>query len=534
MTRERFGRASALLIAVAACLLAAPVAAAVAADPAEALYQSNRVDVIELTLDPAELSKLEAEPEEYVKGTFSLAETNGTPGGVGSFSTPRPVEVRLKGDASFKDLDEKAAFKLKFKEADAFLGLRKMTLNNMVEDPSMTHETLAYTAFRAAGVPAPRSSFAYVYLNEKDYGLHLDLETLDKLALEKRFGAFVNPQHLYEGESGVDVRTGEDLSKYEVDEGDKVNRADLEALVGAVNSSGPEPWSTRVAPFADLTEMTRMWAVEKYAGQYDGYASGASPFQPNNYYLYSNPAGQFQMLPWGTDETWQEKNHLAFDDGHGLLFTHCLKDAACTTTYRQSLAVTCGAIGGAGLDSLAVATAGLLAPWQQLEQGNGARHEHDLGEIADGVAETRAFVASRPAEAAAFLGEPCASVPVPAAASADETTAAAGSAPDPDGFRVGRVRAEGTLLQTEVHLPTAGVVDQLVTISTADGQVVVGRKQVGYGQGRDLSLRSRLSRALGERLWARWVRVKIVTAFQSKDGQRESVTRHKRLPRLES
>ena len=184
-------------------------AVAAADDPAAALYQPNRVDVIKLIVDPTELAKLEAEPDEYVKGTFSLAETNGTPAGVGAFSPPRNVEVRLKGDASFKDLSGKAAFKLKFGEAEAFMGLRKMTLNNMVEDPSMIHETLSYAAFGAAGVPAPRTSFAYVEVNGLDYGLHLDLETLDKIALEKRFGPFKKPpQHLYEGEAGDEVNPG--------------------------------------------------------------------------------------------------------------------------------------------------------------------------------------------------------------------------------------------------------------------------------------------------------------------------------------
>ena len=303
--------------------------------------------------------------------------------------------MKLKGDASFRSLSGKSAFSLNFPKAGPFLGLRKMTLNNMVEDPSMTHETLAYTAFRAAGVPSPRTSFAYVYLNGVDYGLHLDIETLDKVALEKRFGAFVEPpQHLYEGESGADVRPTGAL-EFEIDEGG-ADRSDLEALIAATNSAGATPWSDRVAPFVDFDEMTRMWAVEKYVGEFDGYASGEDPFQPNNYYLYSDPSGRFQMFPWGTDETWKEGNHLDFGEGHGLLFTHCLDDTACTAEYREALSVSCGAIGTSGLDALAVSTAALLAPWQQLEQGNGNRHEHDLGEIADGVTETRDFARHPP------------------------------------------------------------------------------------------------------------------------------------------
>ncbi len=511
---------------------------ALADDQAAPLYRPNRVDVIYLTLSPVEQAKLEAASDQYVKGTFSLAETGGTLATAAAPSTPQNVEIKLKGDASFRTLAGKAAFKLKFaKKEPAFLGLRKMTLNNMVEDPSMTHETLAYAAFRAAGVPAPRTSFAYVYLNGVDYGLHLDLETLDKVALEKHFGPFAEPQHLYEGENGVDVLPGS-AGAYEVDEGDEANRGDLEALIAAANSGGATPWSTQVAPYADLGEMSRMWAVEKYVGQYDGYASGKSPFQPNNYYLYSDASGRFQMLPWGTDETWQQKNHLAFDAGHGLLFAHCLDDAACAATYRQSLADSCGAIEGAGLGSLAESTAALLAPWQQLEQGNGGRHEHSLGEIGEGVAETKSFVASRPAEAAAFLGGPCASVappPLPPAPT-DRRSVGTGTAPVPEvrGFEVVRTRAEGTLLKTDVHLPAAGALVQRVAISTAQGKIGVGHVEARFPGGRDLTLELRLSRVLAARLKTRSVRIQVVTTFRPSTGPSESVSRGKRLPRLDS
>ena len=50
--------------------------------------------------------------------------------------------------------------------------------------------------------------------------------------------------------------------------------------------------------------MTRMWAVERYLGHWDGYTT------KNNYYLVSDPSGRFQMLPWGTDQTWVERPRL--------------------------------------------------------------------------------------------------------------------------------------------------------------------------------------------------------------------------------
>jgi hypothetical protein len=393
------------VLAALFCAIAV-IAPAADADEAAQIYEPETVNVIHLGLSAEAEAALELEPDEYVKGTFSMAKTDGTPGGEETLLTPSPmkVEVRLKGDASFEPLTGKAAFKLKFKKTERFLGLRKMTLNNMHEDASMIHETLAYASFRANGVPAPRTSFAYVYVNGEDFGLELNVETVDANLLEKRFGSFNSEtQHLFEGEDGTDVIPG-DAPEFEVDEGEEGNIADLEALIEAVNSEGPEPWSTRVAPFADLGEMTAMWGVEKYTGHWDGYAGqpGQNGHQPNNYYLASLPGGEFQMLPWGTDETFQQNRHIPFEGRAGVLFNFCMEDPACATTYWKSLDAAVTAIEGLDLDAMAARLADLQAPWQQIEKDND-RHRWDIEHIEDGVAETRDFLTSRSEEARDWL-----------------------------------------------------------------------------------------------------------------------------------
>jgi hypothetical protein len=65
---------------------------------------------------------------------------------------------------------------------------------------------------------------------------------MDDVGLERWFGKFADPQHLYEGESGADVTPGVDAlpaseGGFEVDEGDEGNLDDLKALVAAVNST---------------------------------------------------------------------------------------------------------------------------------------------------------------------------------------------------------------------------------------------------------------------------------------------------------
>jgi hypothetical protein len=271
-----------------ACALSCSVvaASAVAAPPppgsAAEMYEPGRIVAIELTLPPESIKKLEKDPKgEYQPGTFSLAQTDGTPFGTGEFTTPLNVGIRLKGGlGSFRNLSEKAAFKIKFSfvKGQKFLGLKKMTLNNMVQDPSMVREARAYEAFRALGIKAPNTSYAFVRVNGEIFGTYLNVETMDDVALEKRFGKFADPQHLYEGEYGADVTPGLE-EEILVDEGSEKERGDLKALVTAVNG-GSAGWLERVEAHADLPEMTRMWAVERYIGHWDGYSGYAEKPEP--------------------------------------------------------------------------------------------------------------------------------------------------------------------------------------------------------------------------------------------------------------
>jgi hypothetical protein len=409
----------ALLTSAALYVAVAVAPAGAAEDPAAWMYSPRTISEINLTLPPASWQTLEEHPEDaYVPGTFSIAETNGVPGTAGPFTAPIEVGVRLKGGVlgSLRTLQQKAAFKVKFDsfvKGQTFLGLKKLTLNNMVEDPSMVHEAAAYEAFRALGVPAPRTGFAFLRVNGESFGLHLNIETLDKIWLEKQFGPFLSPpQHLYEGEYGVDV-TPSRFEEFEVDEGKASDKSDLKALVDAVDEPTPS-FSTAVGPLADLPEMTRMWAVEKYAGQWDGYSGREGAKQPNNYYLYSDPSGRFQMFPWGTDETWGDP--VGFEATAGVLFNGCIGDSACKATYRQALATTLPTLNALNLGDSVRCTAERLGPWQQLEAAEKSqtypeRVPFSSGQIADGVSSTREFIADRPTELASFLGVSSPSVP---------------------------------------------------------------------------------------------------------------------------
>ena len=100
------------------------------------------------------------------------------------------VGLRLKGHTAFRTLDGKAAFKVKFGYAvsgQRFFGLKGLTLNNMVQDPSMIAEATTSLLVAATGAPAARVGYAYVRLNGADYGLYANVETIDAVMAHRWF-----------------------------------------------------------------------------------------------------------------------------------------------------------------------------------------------------------------------------------------------------------------------------------------------------------------------------------------------------------
>jgi hypothetical protein len=532
-------RLGALLLALCAAFAVAATPAAAEPEPGSAgwIYDPGKVVAIDLTLTPGAEAELETEPDAYVEGGFAISTTDGVPGGEEHLVESRSlVGIRLKGGAkgSFRKLSGKSAFKVKFnfenekgEKGKKYLGLKKLTLNNMVEDFSLIHETLAYTAYRGVGLPASRTGYAVVRVNGQPYGVYLDIEDMDDVALERWFGKFEDPQHLYEGESGADVKPGADAlpvgeGGFEVDEGDEANLDDLKALIAAVNSTEGEGWSAAVTPVADLAEMTRMWAVEKYVGHWDGYAGKAGTFQPNNYFLYSNPLGVFQMIPWGTDETWERR--LAFDEPAGLMFNRCLADPACEALYKKELRSAGRTIAGLHLGSLGEAEAELLEPWEEADP----RLEHP-GLVEEAVAEALSFVADRPREVEEWLGPesvaaPASDAPVPVVQPRPEPPAEAA-------MKIHSIHAAAGGLTTRLRVSMAGQVKQTATIRTASGPVKACSAQASAPEAGDMTLDCDLSKEVRRRSQARWLRLEVRTHFVPQEGEAETLTRRVFLPR---
>ncbi len=364
-------------------------------DPAW-LYDPLQVTEIDLEASETALAQLAAVPDAYVEARITLRNGTRTYG-------PYVVGLRLKGHSAFRTLDGKAAFKVKFGYAVAgqsFYGLKGLTLNNMVQDPSMIAEAISSLLVAATGAPAARVGYAYVRLNGADYGLYANVETVNAVMAQRWFTA---TQHIYEADTfGVDASPGR-AGEFQVDEGSSTDLSDLEAL-SAANAGSADGWWARMQPVADLVEMTRVWAAEHYIGHWDGYSVAENwccSTKPNNYYLHSDLAGRFALITSGTDQTWLE--HSAFGVyGNAVLFRGCVLDATCRQLYIDALREIAASPAVAALPAEARAIRAAIARWR-------ARDPRREQTVADGEGQADAKIATidaRPAELAAWLASP--------------------------------------------------------------------------------------------------------------------------------
>lgn len=565
-------RASVVGILAAIAALAAFAGSASAASPADWMYEPTAVTEIRLTLPPASYDLLkDADYDEYVEGTFSLAATGGVPESAGPFSTPITVGIKLKGGlGSRRSIEEKAGLKIsfgKFAKGQTFEGLEKMTLNNMVQDHSMTHEVLAYHAFQQLGVYAPHTGYTYLWVNGESYGLHLNLETMDKVALQKQFGPFQNPpQHLYEGEYGADVSKASNpytgnprWEDFQVDEGKSATRTDLTDFLAAVEGFAGS-FSERVAGHADLQEMARMWLVEKYIGHWDGYSSTLPGHQlPNNYYLYSDPAGRFQIFPWGTDQTWSD--HLDFDTPGGALFAGCLDDTTgCLPLYRAAGEEALTKLNAADLDAFAANVGDTVIPWREyelLESDAPKLPSYDLDDTLDEQEAAREFIAERPDELASFIASiaPLPQPPEPpkpqqpedpavpalpvvpaappsgdsATTNPAETITAVGTpAPVP---RIGRRGIRANAVGVELHSAAAGHLSLSGSFKTTNGPAAACRGEGDVVANGAAAVGCQLTAAFKRRLEDRAAFLKLTATLTPTAGPSTTTTTTIRLPK---
>lgn len=217
------------------------------------------------------------------------------------------VGLRKKGASSRRPLSGKSGFTVKLNEfvpGQKLDGLKKLTIDNAVEDPSLLTGHLSYEVYRRAGLPAPRTAHATLTFNGVDKGLFVIEEPTDTRYLEATFGDGTG--NVYEGPWDFPKGAGAAELRDEVVDGR--SRADLEALTTAVMDSTDAELEAALAPQFDLDRFLTNYAVEMVAALWDNYAIVAW-----NFYLYHPPGGKFVMLTHGVNWPYWHADMDPFD-----------------------------------------------------------------------------------------------------------------------------------------------------------------------------------------------------------------------------
>src|SRR5439155_8846728 len=282
------------------------------------LFTNSSVRRIRIEIRPEDVRALRKESRSYVRSAI-YAEDEFYP----------EVGVHLKGSTgSFRGLDDKPGLTLdfgRFSSGQRFHGLRKIHLNNSVEDPSYLNEQIASELFRAAEVPAPRVTHALVELNGRKLGLYVLKEgfTEDFLGIYfKRVDG-----NLYDTDLGdaVDQRRTRQSGR---DPGDE--HAGLELLAEAALEPELNRRWQRLNAALDMDRFITFMALEVMACHRDGYTLAR-----NNFRLYHDPdAKKVVFFPHGMDQLFGRadlpwKPHMA-----GLLARSVMETAEGRQEYQ--------------------------------------------------------------------------------------------------------------------------------------------------------------------------------------------------------
>lgn len=205
--------------------------------------------------------------------------------------------IRKKGATSLRPLSGKPGFSVKFNDFVAgqkLDGLKKLILDNAIQDGSLLTGHVSYEVYRRAGLPAPRTSHATVTFNGTDKGLYVLEEATNSDYLEAAFGDGKGDGNLYEGPWDFPKGVAAADLKDEVSE--NRTRDDLTALHAVVMNAPADQLEAQLAPLLDVDQFITNYAVEVVANLWDNYAIVAW-----NYYFYHVPGGRFVILTHGVN-----------------------------------------------------------------------------------------------------------------------------------------------------------------------------------------------------------------------------------------
>jgi spore coat protein H len=301
----------------------------------DSIFQATNIWTVHLIFTPEQWAKMEPEersrtqPRSPGSGSFLQGPEGGRNGIIAAFGVTfdyvradlefgparfKDVGVRYKGNGTFMSSRNtvKRSLKIDLNESvkgQKLAGMPQINLHNAVRDPSSMNEAIAYRLFRAAGVPAPRTAYAKVFVtvagehDKRYFGLYTLVEDIGKPFAEEWFksdrGAILKPVT-----PSVFGDLGDDWKSYNqtYDPKGSLSAEQKQRIVSFakfVTHTNDADFAAGLGDFLDLDNFARYMALTVWLSDLDGILG---PGQ--NYYVYLHPISRkFMFIPWDQDQT---------------------------------------------------------------------------------------------------------------------------------------------------------------------------------------------------------------------------------------
>lgn len=263
---------------------------------ASLLFDDSRVHTVDIRMDDWEEFLEHASSKEYRSCTVVV-----------DGETYEYAGIRVKGHNS-RRLTEKYGWKrysLKvefdhYLSGQSYHGLDKLALDASFQDNSYLKNYLTYDMMAHMGVPSPLTSYVWVTINGRPWGLYLAVEEPEEAFARRNFGAdygqLYKPDYQSLEDENADVAlryVGDDPDYYEnIFRKARFNVSEEEklALIEALRrlSEGED-----LEAAVDVEEVLCYFTVQVFVVNMDSYLGRTG----HNYFLYEED-GQIQILPW--------------------------------------------------------------------------------------------------------------------------------------------------------------------------------------------------------------------------------------------
>jgi hypothetical protein len=218
------------------------------------------------------------------------------------------IGVRYKGNSSYNGSRRtpKKPFKFKFdkyKKNQTLFDTKELNFSNCFKDPSFMREKIGYDIIRKY-VPAPRATYANIFIDGELIGFYVQSEQVDKTFLARHFInktdnlykatdkgsnlAFLGPEKS-KYELGLELKTNEDLDDW----------SGFTTMLDKLNNTPLAVFQDTMENYLNLDQCCRLLAFNMVLSNFDSYTGSG-----RNFYLYDDSlSGQFQMIPWDLNET---------------------------------------------------------------------------------------------------------------------------------------------------------------------------------------------------------------------------------------